>query len=88
MKTVCRKCGKTVHEIGGYLTRVNEKGVAGIWECRPSCYAMMSPDDRVLAAIADDEAKCEGCGALATCHDSEGVPLCAECAESVEPQSN
>lgn len=47
----CRLCGKTAHEIKGYLHRVNEKGVTGIWECRPSCDAALSPDDRLLAAI-------------------------------------
>ena len=47
----CRLCGKTVLEIGGYLHRVNETGVTGIWECRPSCSAQMTDDDRLLAAI-------------------------------------
>jgi hypothetical protein len=47
----CRKCNKGVHEIGGYLHRVNEKGVAGIWECRPSCDALMPNHEAVLAAI-------------------------------------
>lgn len=28
-----RKCGQR----GQVLTRVNEKGVAGIWECSPIC---------------------------------------------------
>jgi hypothetical protein len=35
----CRLCGKGPLEIGGYLQRVNEKGMPGIWECRPSCGA-------------------------------------------------
>lgn len=51
----CRKCGKTAHEIGGYLHRVNELGVKGVWECRPSCEAAMSPDDRLIAAIEGTE---------------------------------
>lgn len=35
---MCRRCERTVFQIGGYLVRVNnEKGVPGIWECRPSC---------------------------------------------------
>lgn len=52
----CRKCNRSVHEIGGFLTRVNEKGVPGVWECRPDCKADLPPDTRVLMAIdADDE---------------------------------
>ena len=51
----CRLCGKTVHEIGGYLHRVNAKGVAGVWECRPSCNAAMTFDDRLIAAIEGEE---------------------------------
>lgn len=51
----CRLCGKGVHEIGGGLTRVNETGVSGIWECRPSCDAEMDPDDRLLAALEPGE---------------------------------
>ncbi len=47
----CRLCGKAAHEIGGYLHRVNEKGVEGIWECRPSCDVKMIDDERVMAAI-------------------------------------
>lgn len=51
----CRLCGKGATEIRGYLKRVNEKGVKGIWECRPSCDADLSEDDRVIAAIEDNE---------------------------------
>lgn len=47
----CRLCGKTALEIKGYLHRVNELGVTGIWECRPSCDANLSADDRLIAAI-------------------------------------
>jgi hypothetical protein len=50
-KIICRLCGKTPHEIKGWLTRVNEKGVPGIWECRPSCDAQLSQDDALLGAI-------------------------------------
>ena len=50
----CRKCEKSVHEIGGYLARVNEKGVPGVWECRPSCDADLLPDTRVLLALEDE----------------------------------
>ena len=33
----CRKCGKKIQELesGQNLTRVNEFGKPGIWECRP-----------------------------------------------------
>lgn len=47
----CRKCGKTMQECKGYLERMNEKGVPGIWECRPSCDADLPLDMRVLLAI-------------------------------------
>ena len=49
--TVCRKCGKGAQEIGGYLTRVNEKGVIGIWECRPSCAAIQTFEQNLLDAL-------------------------------------
>lgn len=55
-KLCCRLCGKTAQEIGGYLHRVNEKGVDGIWECRPSCDSKMDDDARLLAALEHDEA--------------------------------
>lgn len=48
---VCRLCGKNAHEIKGFLHRVNEKGVPGIWECRPSCEAQLGNDERLLAAL-------------------------------------
>lgn len=50
----CRLCEKTCHEIHGYLTRVNEKGVDGIWECRPSCDSRLNTTEAVLAAIDGD----------------------------------
>jgi hypothetical protein len=53
----CRLCGKAAHEIQGYLHRVNEKGVDGIWECRPSCDAKLTPDEALLAALEHDEPK-------------------------------
>jgi len=51
----CRKCKRTVHQIGGYLTRVNETGVEGIWECRPSCEADLPAETRLMLALDDDE---------------------------------
>lgn len=51
-KDVCRLCGKDCFETPGYLRRVNEKGVPGIWECSPSCNSpRKSEDERVLSAI-------------------------------------
>lgn len=47
----CRLCGKGPFECGGFLHRVNEKGVKGIWECRPSCSAKMTSDEALIAAI-------------------------------------
>lgn len=47
----CRLCKKGANEIKGVLVRVNEKGVTGIWECRPICGAKLDPDERLLAAI-------------------------------------
>lgn len=51
----CRLCGKTVHEIKGFMTRVNEKGVPGIWECRPSCNANLTQDEALIAAIEHND---------------------------------
>ncbi|HET6631567.1 MAG TPA: hypothetical protein VFG73_02510 [Rhodanobacteraceae bacterium] len=50
----CRLCGKPLRRVGGYLQRVNEKGVPGIFECRPSCDADLPPDTRLLLALDDD----------------------------------
>lgn len=50
-KMKCRLCGKSALEISGFLVRVNETGVTGIWECRPTCDAWLSPDEAVIAAI-------------------------------------
>jgi len=47
----CRLCGRTPTQCRGVLHRVNEKGVKGIWECRPICGAEMDNDDAVMAAI-------------------------------------
>jgi hypothetical protein len=47
----CRLCGKNVFECGGWLERVNETGVDGIWECRPDCNTTICEDDAVLGAI-------------------------------------
>ena len=48
----CRLCGVNGSEAKGVvLQRVNEKGVEGIWECRPICGAQMSGADALEAAI-------------------------------------
>ena len=51
----CRLCGKHISEIGGYLARVNPKGVEGIWECRPSCFADLPQETNLLLALEDNE---------------------------------
>jgi len=51
----CRLCGKGAQEIGGYLHRVNEKGVIGIWECRPNCHADLPFETNLLLAIAAED---------------------------------
>lgn len=51
MKPTCQKCGADLKECRGWLERVNEKGVPGIWECRPSCAERLTPEQKVLGAI-------------------------------------
>jgi hypothetical protein len=53
----CRLCGVSAQECGGWLERVNELGVDGIWECRPSCASWLSEESKILGAI-------EGVGAV------------------------
>lgn len=55
MKPFCRKCKKDIDNIGGYLQRVNAKGEAAIWECRPSCDAQQTQKQNLLDAIQSDE---------------------------------
>jgi len=55
MSCECRLCGKGAWEIGGYLHRVNELGVTGIWECRPSCDADQTFQENLFAALEDGE---------------------------------
>lgn len=47
----CRLCGKGPNEVRCVLHRVNEKGVKGIWECRPICGAEMDNESAIMAAI-------------------------------------
>lgn len=51
----CHLCGKTAFECGGYLKRVDEKGVPGIWECYPSCDAKLSRNAALLSAVLGDD---------------------------------
>lgn len=51
MTIKCRLCGNGIEEIGGYLHRVNEKGVPCIWECRPTCKADLPQDTNLLLAL-------------------------------------
>jgi hypothetical protein len=53
----CRVCGATVFDCGGWLERVNEKGVPGVYECRPMCGADMPVEEKILGAIEGCEAE-------------------------------
>jgi hypothetical protein len=55
--SVCRLCGRDANACGGWLERVNEKGVPGVWECRPSCGADLSGEEKVLGAILSFDKK-------------------------------
>lgn len=55
MSMKCRLCGRGLNQIGGYLQRVNEKGVAGVWECRPTCEADLIEETAVLLAVEGEE---------------------------------
>lgn len=48
---ICRICGRNQNEISGWLARVNEKGVPGVWECRPSCDTSITKEQAILGAI-------------------------------------
>jgi len=56
----CELCGCDVHEAAGrgaFLKRVNEKGVPGVWQCRPSCDRVTgTPDDALVRAVTGDDA--------------------------------
>ena len=52
----CRLCGKGIDELRrAYLTRVNDKGVPGIWECKPMCGADFPKETLLLMAIDSDD---------------------------------
>lgn len=54
MTIKCRKCGATPND-GVWLERVNEKGIPGIWECRPDCSTRLPQDELLIAAIKGEE---------------------------------
>lgn len=47
----CRLCLRGASDINGYLHRVNEKGVIGVWECRPFCNTNISNEEAVTRAV-------------------------------------
>lgn len=54
MTTECRLCGRKGYEPGALLVRVNEKGVPGIWECRPNCETKLTPEVALITALAEE----------------------------------
>lgn len=56
MSYKCRLCEKGIGELrGAYLTRVNEKGVPGVWECRPTCESDLPQETLLMMAIESDK---------------------------------
>lgn len=51
----CRKCGKGLSEVGGFLERVSPKGEPGVWECRPDCNVSMTDSQKLEAAVSHRE---------------------------------
>ena len=47
----CKKCGKDSYQTGGWLERINIEGKPGSWECKPSCDAKLSKENRILQAL-------------------------------------
>ena len=56
----CQKCEKSAHEVKCWLERVNEKGVPGIFECRPHCGAVMTPEQAILQALDGSSPEIKG----------------------------
>jgi len=54
MAPTCRICGRGLGQIGGYLQRVNEKGVPGVWECSPACDADPPTETVLLMAVENN----------------------------------
>jgi len=50
-KARCHRCGKDSYQCGGWLHRINKKGIFGIWECQPSCDAKLLKEERLFAAL-------------------------------------
>lgn len=58
----CRKCGATPNDPPYRLDRVNEKGVPGIWECRPACGAKQTQEEALIGAINGTDAAAREAG--------------------------
>ena len=48
---ICHKCQKNQSQINGWLERVNERGVPGIFECRPHCDCILTQEQRIIGAL-------------------------------------
>lgn len=57
MKPFCCLCKKTLDEIGGYLSRINAKGIDPVWACRPACEVVQTQEKNLLDAIQGDDPK-------------------------------
>lgn len=51
----CHLCGISAQQCKGWLTRINEKGVEGVWECMPMCGANLPQEERLKGAIEGPE---------------------------------
>lgn len=72
----CRRCGQHVNAIRGYLHRVNEKGVPGIWECRPRCTLTEIPPGRLREPT---QTQCPGCDRWRLNLRTDGAYECEKC---------
>lgn len=50
----CHICGIHAKDCKGWLARVNEKGVDGIWECRPMCGADLPMEVALVGALEQE----------------------------------
>ena len=48
---ICHKCQKNQSQINGWLERVNERGVPGIFECRPRCDCILTQEQHIIGAL-------------------------------------
>ena len=56
----CNKCGAPAWTPGKLMIRVNETGVDGIFECRPSCDHAMTKEQALLKALEENETSSDG----------------------------